>query len=168
MTLVRAAGPRASGWLAGALGGLVLAVVVAAVLLQMRISDAERDAAAYDDVRSAARKEAAAFTNVDYRDIEADIEAVLAGATGKFKREFAANADNLKSTATANQAISRGRVLSVGVVTVDSDSARAIVVADSQVSNIQLDEPQPRHYRLQLDLRLVGGRWLTYDVQFVG
>jgi Mce-associated membrane protein len=43
-----------------------------------------------------------------------------------------------------------------------------IVVADSMVSNVNTSTPQPRHYRLQLDLVLQGGRWLTDDLQFVG
>jgi Mce-associated membrane protein len=42
------------------------------------------------------------------------------------------------------------------------------VVADSTVSNLNTKSPQPRHYRLQLDLVRQGSRWLTSDLQFVG
>jgi Mce-associated membrane protein len=59
-------------------------------------------------------------------------------------------------------------VLEAGVVSMDEDSATVVVVADSQVTNKSTDEPQPRHYRLQLDLVLEDGRWLTSDLQFVG
>ena len=59
-------------------------------------------------------------------------------------------------------------MLSVGVVSADADSARTIVVADSDVQNVATREPQPRHYRLQLDLARQGDRWLLTDLQFVG
>jgi Mce-associated membrane protein len=42
-----------------------------------------------------------------------------------------------------------------------------IVVADSTVSNVNTPSPQPRHYRIQLDLVRRGDTWLTSDLQFV-
>jgi Mce-associated membrane protein len=64
--------------------------------------------------------------------------------------------------------MSKGKVLQAGLVSSDQDSARVIVVADSTVSNLNTQSPQPRHYRLQLDLVRQGSRWLTSDLQFVG
>ena len=59
-------------------------------------------------------------------------------------------------------------MLRAGVVSMDDDSARVIVVADSSVTNVNAPDPQPRHYRLPLDLVRSGDRWLTSDLEFVG
>ena len=66
-----------------------------------------------------------------------------------------------------NESVSKGQVLRAGVVSMDDDSARVVVVADSTVTNVSAPEPQPRHYRLQLDLVLRGDRWLTSGLEFV-
>ncbi len=69
---------------------------------------------------------------------------------------------------TANQAVSNGEVLEAGIVSDDDDSARVLVVADSTVTNAASEQPQKRHYRLQMDLVRDGDRWLVSDLQFVG
>jgi hypothetical protein len=43
-----------------------------------------------------------------------------------------------------------------------------LVVADSTVSNKATPTGQRRHYRMQLELRREGGRWLTSNLEFVG
>ena len=59
-------------------------------------------------------------------------------------------------------------MLEAGLVSLDDDSARVLVVADSTVTNAAGSDPQRRHYRLQLDLARHGQRWLVSDLQFVG
>jgi Mce-associated membrane protein len=120
------------------------------------------------DILSAARQEALNFTSVDYRDFNRDSNNVLSGATGDFKTQFAAQAKQLSSLVTANQSVSQGQVLDAGIVRADGDFARVLVVADSKVTNTAAPAGQVRNYRLQLDLVLTGGRWLTSDVEFVG
>jgi Mce-associated membrane protein len=120
------------------------------------------------DILSAARQEALNFTSVDYRDFSRDSNNVLSGATGDFKTQFAAQAKQLSSLVTANQSVSQGQVLEAGIVRADGGFARVLVVADSKVTNTAAPAGQVRNYRLQLDLVLTGGRWLTSDVEFVG
>jgi Mce-associated membrane protein len=93
---------------------------------------------------------------------------VLKGATGEFKKEFAAQTEQLTKLVAENKSVSEGQVLDAGIVRADADSARVLVVADSKVTNTAAPQGQARTYRLQLDLVREHGRWLTSDVEFVG
>lgn len=148
---------------AAALGCLVLI----GVLLARQGAAADRDALR-EQILAAARQRAVNFTTLDYRYLDRDLGRVLKGATGKFRKEFAAGTDNLREIVTANQAVSRGEVLEAGIVSSDEDSARVLVVADSTVTNTASTQPEKRHYRLQLDLVRRDGTWLVSDLEFVG
>ena len=163
--LVPSGGPR---WLVAALAVLVLALLVTGAVLLPRWQDARAEEERRRDVLRAATAEVVAFTTLDYRDIEPSVDRVLEGATGDFKDQFEASRSQLEQLSRDNESVSEGRVLEAGVVSMDEDSATVVVVADSQVTNKSTDEAQPRHYRLQLDLVLEDGRWLTSDLQFVG
>jgi Mce-associated membrane protein len=152
---------------------VVLALVLLALLVSSGLFGREwREAARQEDreaaVLDAARDQAIAFTTLDYRDVDEDVQRVLDGSTGAFREQYEASLAQLKELSVANQAVSEGTVLEAGLVSLDDRSARVIVVADSQVTNSSTRAPQPRHYRLQLDLSLANGEWLTSDLQFVG
>ncbi|MEU7061443.1 hypothetical protein [Streptomyces sp. NPDC046197] len=120
------------------------------------------------DVLAAARQSALNFTSLDYRHYGRDSANVLKGATGDFKKEFAAQTAQLTKLVAQNRSVSEGQVLEAGIVRSDERTARVLVVADSKVTNTAVPEGQARTYRLQLDLVRQGGRWLTSDVEFVG
>lgn len=149
------------------LGVVLLALVVTGGVLAPRWAQAREVEDRHDKVLAAARAEALAFTTLDHRTVGEDTERVLAGATGAFARQFRASVDQVTELATENESVSKGKVLSAGVVSADDDSARVVVVADSTVSNVNTETPQPRHYRIQMDLVLQGGSWLVSDLQFV-
>ncbi|GAB2860521.1 hypothetical protein [Nocardioides pacificus] len=121
------------------------------------------------EVARAAEAETVAFLSVDHRDMDAAIDKVLDGATGDFKKDYAARREEIIEAATLNKSISTGEVVALGVGEMDDDSALVYVAANSEVSNTSTDgTKQPRYYRLQLDMTLVDGRWLASDVKFVG
>jgi Mce-associated membrane protein len=120
------------------------------------------------EILAAARQLTVNFTSLDHQTYERDSENVLRYATGEFKEQFAAHTTELTSLVAENESVSAGQVLEAGIVREDADSARVLVVADSEVSNVAVPEGEVRHYRLQLDLVLENGRWLTSRVEFVG
>ncbi|MDC0768301.1 hypothetical protein [Streptomyces sp. HD] len=122
----------------------------------------------HQDILSAARQSALNFTSLDYRHYDRDSANVLAGATGDFKKQFAAQTQQLTRLVATNRSVSEGQVLEAGIVRSDEDSARVLVVADSKVTNTAAPKGEARNYRLQLDLVHRDGRWLTSDVEFVG
>jgi Mce-associated membrane protein len=131
-----------------------------------------RHRAAVDEHRkvvlAAARQEAVNFTTLDYRTIQADLDRVSAGATGDFRTQFLAQTPQLKSLLTENKATSDGQVLQAGLVSDNGSRARALLAVDARVTNSSAPSGAVRHYRLQLDLQLVGGQWRTSQLQFVG
>ncbi|MFH8770170.1 hypothetical protein [Streptomyces sp. NPDC017958] len=151
--------------------GLVAATVLTTVLsvwLGLRLSDQRAADQRRQDVLAAARQSALNFTSLDYRHYGRDSGNVLKGATGDFKKQFAAQTAQLTRLVAQNKSVSEGQVLEGGIVRSDERSARVLVVADSKVTNTAAPEGQARTYRLQLDLVRVDGRWLTSDVEFVG
>lgn len=119
-------------------------------------------------ILAAARQSALNFTSLDHRHYARDSANVLKGATGDFKDQFAAQTAELTKLVAANKSVSEGQVLETGIVRADERTARVLVVADSKVTNVTAPQGQTRTYRLQLDLVLENGRWLTSAVEFVG
>lgn len=120
------------------------------------------------DILAAARQTATNFTSLDYRRYDRDSKNVLKGATGDFKRQFTGQTKQLTKLVAANKSVSQGRVIEAGIAKAGERSARVLIVADSKVTNTAVKKGQARNYRLQLDLVLEDGRWMTSDVEFVG
>lgn len=151
--------------------GLVAATVLTTVLcvwLGLKLADQRAEEQRRQDILATARQSALGFISLDYRHYDRDSGNVLKGATGEFKKEFAAQSAQLTKLVAQNKSVSEGQILEAGIVRSDSRSARVLVVADSKVTNTAAPEGRPRTYRLQLDLARVAGRWLTSDVAFVG
>jgi Mce-associated membrane protein len=122
----------------------------------------------YADILDSASTEATAFVNIRYDDAQASIDAVMAGATGAFRDQYAKSTDGVIQVLTDNKSIMTGEVLWTGVVAQDPDSATVIVATSGTVQNKQTgDKPVARSFRLQLQLVSEKGRWLTSDLQFV-
>ena len=128
----------------------------------------EEEQERFGDVIESATDEATAFVNIRYDDAEASIEAVMAGATGAFKEQYSKSTEDVIRILEENKSVMEGEVLWAGVVGIDPDSATVIVATTGTVANNQTDnKPVARNFRLQMELVLEEGRWLTSDLQFV-
>ncbi|MER7562939.1 hypothetical protein ABTZ93_08185 [Streptomyces sp. NPDC097941] len=151
--------------------GLVVATVLTTALtiwLSFGLYNQREAEQRRQDLLAAARQSALNFTSLDYRHYDRDSANVLESATGDFKKQFAAQTEELTQLVAQNKSVSEGQVLEAGIVRSDEHSARVLVVADSRVTNIAAPKGEARTYRLQLDLVHRDGRWLTSDVEFVG
>ncbi|GAA4348655.1 hypothetical protein [Angustibacter luteus] len=166
MTLVPLT-PRLRRGLALGLAALLLVTVAAGAFVGRRVLDDRRTDARGADAVAAAGQLGVNFTTLDYRTFDRDSNRVLADATGTFKKEFAAQSAQLKKLVTSNKAVSKGKVLSAGLVSSDADSARVLLVVDADVTNTSATTAVPRHYRIQVDLSRSGDRWLANQLQFV-
>ena len=132
-------------------------------------SDADVSSAVYREVMTAAKAEALAFVNLDYRRIDESIDAVSSGATGGFAKEYKASEKGLRTLMKRNRSVVEGEVLSVGVVAISDYTARVLVATNGSVSNTSTKAKKvERNFRLQLDLTKSEGQWLVNDLQFVG
>jgi Mce-associated membrane protein len=153
---------------AAALALLVVAGLVAAGIVGRRVLDERRAGAQGEDAVAAATQLGVNFTTLDYRSFDRDAQRVLDDATGTFKKEFAAQTDQLEQLVTTNKAVSKGKVVKAGLVSHDDDSARVLLVVDADVTNASATTPVARHYRIQVDLTRAGDEWLADQLQFVG
>lgn len=152
-------------------GGVVVGGVLAA---RERTDRAERtlddgEARLYQEVLSAAVRQAEAFVNVDHENLQQSIDAVRAGSTGTFREQYDASLDGLREIMQRNESVMTGEVIAAGVVAADRDDATVLVATTGTVANTETGgEEQQRNLRLQLVLVREDGRWLTSDLQFVG
>lgn len=79
----------------------------------------------------------------------------------KFKTEFDQAMQDIVVQVQEAQMESRGEVLASGVATLDDDSARVLVVANATVKTVFDD--RRRHFRWEVALVKVDGRWLVDD-----
>ncbi len=161
-------GRRAPRWLLAALSVLVLALVVAAVVLGLRVRGAEAREDDRDAALTAARQSALNLTSIDRADLEGDLARVLEGATGAFAEEFEARSENLRQVLVENEVVSEGEVIAAGLVRGDPTTATAIVVVDATVRNTAMPEGRLNTYRMRIELEKQGDRWLTSMLDFVG
>ncbi|MDJ0340984.1 hypothetical protein QMK19_08860 [Streptomyces sp. H10-C2] len=159
---------RRSRVLPASLAGAAVLLTALSGDLGLRLYQQHQQERRDQDIVAAARQSALNFTSLDYRHYERDSANVLNGATGDFKKQFAAQTTELTKLVGTNKSVSEGQVLEAGIARSDGHSARVLIVVDSKVTNIAAPQGQARNYRLQLDLVLQGGRWLTSDVEFVG
>ena len=150
------------------LAALLVGSVVASVFLGGRVSDARDEDRLRTEAVQTARQLVVNFTTLDHRSLRASTSGVLALTAGDFRQEYTNASKELEKVVAENKTVSRGKVLDAGVVSFDSDSARVLVVADSQVTNVATDKPQLRTYRLQLDLSRESSGWRVVELQFVG
>jgi Mce-associated membrane protein len=151
--------------------GLVVATVLTTALTiwwGLGLRDQREADQRRQDILAAARQSALNFTSLDYRHYDRDSANVLKSATGDFKKQFAAQTEQLTQLVAENRSVSQGQVLEAGIVRSDEHAASVLVVADSKVTNTAVPKGEARTYRLRLDLVQRGGRWLTSDVEFVG
>jgi Mce-associated membrane protein len=148
------------------------ACVFGAVLVVQDHRDRSREATEqerYGDVLAAARDEVEAFINIDYQDAQESIDAVAAGATGDFARQYDSSSQGVVEVLERNESVMDGAVLWAGVVSADDDSATVVAATTGTVANVSTDnEPVTRYFRLKLDLQKVDGEWLTNNLEFVG
>lgn len=122
----------------------------------------------YGDVLAAARAEVEAFINIDYRQAQESIDAVAAGATGDFAKQYDTATSSVIDVLQRNKSVMDGEVLWAGVVTVDPDSATVVVATTGTVANVSTDnKPVARYFRLKLDLQKAGADWKTANLEFV-
>jgi Mce-associated membrane protein len=152
----------------GVLAGLLVIALVGVAVLGQRVAAARNEERLRTEAVHAARQLVVNFTTVDHRVFDKSTKGVLALSAGDFRQQYASASGELEQLVKENKTVSTGKVLYAGVVSFDPDSARVLVVADADVTNVAEKKPQLRTYRLQLDLIRRPGGWRVVDLSFVG
>jgi Mce-associated membrane protein len=147
--------------MAAVLALLLVAAVAAGTWGYTRLSTAEKELDARADVVRVAEQFTVAVNNYDSDSIDTYKSTVGALLSTKFKAQFDQAMENIVQQVQQAKMQSEGKVLASGVATIDSDSARVLVVSDATVKTV-FDE-RKRHFRWEVSLVKVDGRWLVDD-----
>ena len=159
---------RSSRRLLLGLGVLLALLAVAALVLGLRVREAQAAEDRRSDALRYAQQMALNLTSISVQELDTDIEQVLDGATGEFEEDFARRSDNLREVLTTNEVVSQGKVLEAALVRADDETATALVVVDATVRNAANPQGGVNTYRMKLELERQGDRWLTSLLEFVG
>jgi Mce-associated membrane protein len=147
---------------------VVLAVVVAAALvvlalelavLRPRVDDAQAEQQARADVIRTAERFTAQVNNYDASAADRFAQQVRPLLSPKFRADYEQVLQQISTEITKSRMTSKGEVLASGVASVDEDSAQVLVVADASATTVY--GPRDRHFRWEIDLVKLGGRWLV-------
>ncbi|MEU8898808.1 hypothetical protein [Nocardia sp. NPDC048505] len=122
-----------------------------------------------EQARGAAREAACAYgallANYASTDLDSYFSAVLAGATGEWKKEFEASSTDLREVLAQGQVRSTSGDVHCAIATSGAADAEAIVVIDQSVASVGT-QSQPRRGQLSITLSLTksGDRWLAGKV----
>lgn len=153
--------PAVSWVLAGAFALLLVAGAAALVWSVSDLRESQEELEARADVARVAEQFTAqvnAYDAASVDDYKASVSRLL---STKFRAEFDKAMEDIVASVRQAQMKSRGEVLVSGVSSVDPDSARALVVADAEVRTVF--DTRQRHFRWEVSLVKVDGRWLVDD-----
>lgn len=174
--------PRRTGapWLVVVLSivfGLLCLATAAAVLVTERSGSGEEAVseqvgelvAERASALEAARERTVAITSYDHRTLDADVQGVLATATGEFETEYTETVQSLRETFVQTQAVATGTVVAAGLEgeVVDSEQGEraVVVVAVDQVISTTGAAPRTERNRLRMQLVRPEDTWLVAGVE---
>jgi hypothetical protein len=142
---------------------LLVAAVAAGIWGFARLSSAEKEIDARADVVRVAEQFAVAVNNYDSESLDEYKSSVGELLSTKFRVDYDKAMEEIVGQAQQAQMESEGEVLASGVATLDSDSARVLVVSDATVTTALQEEGIQRHFRWEVSLVKVDGEWLVDD-----
>lgn len=154
--------------LAVLLAVLLVALTVAVVVLALQVRQDRQRVADRQAALQAARQQAVNLTSISHRTASQDIDRILDGATGQLAQQFRDEREQLTTLLGSTRSASEGTVLGAGLVELGDRSATVLVAADAHVITAEQATPVVQRYRMSLDLRKVGDRWLVEEILFAG
>lgn len=140
---------------------LLVAAVAAGTWGYTRMSSAEDELEARADVVSVAEQFTVAVNNYDSESIDQYQSTVDKLLSTKFQGQFNEAMQDIVTRVQQAKMQSEGKVLASGVATIDDDSARVLVVSDASVKTVY--DQRQRHFRWEVSLVKVDGKWLVDD-----
>ena len=157
--------PQLRRGIAAVLAVLCVLAVVAIVLEVVSLRPKHDQQAAEQDNRVAAVRAAERFTaqvnNYDASSVDGYQQSITPMLSPKFKGDFDKAMQQIVVAVKQAKMASKGEVLTSAVASVDPDSAQVLVVADAQVKTVY--DTKARHFRWEVSLVKLGGKWLVDD-----
>jgi Mce-associated membrane protein len=134
--------------------------------------ESSQEAAERADVVQAAERFTETWNTFEADKAEEYVEQVAPLLSTKFRKEFQDSAENVLAGIQQQQLSSKGEVLVdeegiplVGIASMDGDSAKVLVVSDA--ARVASGQEVLRHWRWQVSLIQVDGKWLVDEFEEV-
>jgi Mce-associated membrane protein len=118
-------------------------------------------------VTVAARNQVLALLTLNPDSVQSSLDAVLAGATGGWRQQFAGEADRFTQVVHTGQVRAQATISSSAIQKADDQRATVLVSANAMIQNAESPQGYLGAYRVLLDLEIQGGRWLVSNLEFV-
>ena len=162
-----AGGPRWTGPVTVIAGVVVVALIATGVWLLLDRQSAQDRDERREAFLQAARQTVLNLTSIRAESADADVRRLLAGATGDFKAEFEGREGPFVEVVQQAGVTTSGEIVEAGIQTEDGSCVASLVASRAMVSNVELNEPEARDFRLRVTICDEGGRLLASKVEFV-
>jgi Mce-associated membrane protein len=157
-------------WRIGAVAGAALLIGAGLTLTALMLGKHAQVAADRAQDRAsveAARNGVMALLSIDHTRAKQDVQRVLDLSSGRFREDFASDADDFVKTAVDSQAVTKGSVSVAALQSVRDDSGVVLVAASSKVTNASGAKEDTRPWRMRVTVTRDGDIWKMSDVEFV-
>jgi Mce-associated membrane protein len=114
-----------------------------------------------------ARQGALNLTTISYTEVEADVQRIIGSATGTFHDDFQKRSQPFVDVVKQAQSKSQGSITEAAVESENRDSAQVLLAVTVDTSIAGVAEPQPRAWRMRINVEQVGDSAKIANVEFV-
>lgn len=115
----------------------------------------------------AGRQGAVNLTTIDWHHADADVQRILAGATGTFYDDFSQRSQPFVEVVKKVQSVSTGTVTTAGLESSTDTEARVLVAVSVQTTTNDAPQQSSRAWRMRLSIQKVGDDAKVSNVEFV-
>nr|WP_232542317.1 hypothetical protein [Nocardia bovistercoris] len=158
-------GPRGLVAIRAALALLLGASLVTSVYYFLQDRESDATLAAHEQARAAACAYAPVLAEYDAKNLDQYFAAVLAGATGDWKKQFDDTSKELKEVLSQGEVVSKATDVQCAIKSGDETSAEAIVVIGQTITSVGTQgKPAPGQLSMVLRMSKIDGKWLVGKV----
>ncbi|MFI0484162.1 hypothetical protein [Actinomadura sp. 9N215] len=159
-------------------GSLTMVIAVLAVLaiafgtgttvLALKVREQNATETASKEASFAASRAAQKLSSYDFQTLDADLKSASATTTGKLRTDYDKLAQQLRTVAVQQQAVSTTTVMKVGVVDATPDKVVALVYANrSSATKADKQQRLPEPLRIRLTMVKKDGKWLASELTVI-
>ncbi|MEO9330440.1 hypothetical protein [Gordonia aurantiaca] len=160
-------GPRRTALLAGVLAVLLAVATGLAAFFgyQYATDDAAGSSASDSQVLDIAKDYAVKLSSFDYRDLDANREAITAMSTKDFAEKYSEMVRALTQIVTDGKGEATAEVTHAAVEGNDGTTATVLLFVDQKARNVVAPDGKTQPYRMVVTLKHSDGRWLVDNVE---
>ncbi|MFI0370349.1 hypothetical protein ACH35V_20955 [Actinomadura sp. 1N219] len=147
---------------------LMIAFGAGTTALALEVREQNATETASKEASFAASRAAQKLSSYDYQTLDADLKAASATTTGKLRTDYDKLAQQLRTVAAQQQAVSTTTVIKVGVASATPDKVVALVYANrSSATKADKQQRLPEPLRIRMTMVKQDGKWLASELTVI-